>query len=68
MEKGEYISCTYKGKYENNRKYLKAMYNYAKEKGYKIVDDPIEIYDVDIYETSDEDEFITSLEVRVEKI
>lgn len=68
LKKGDYISCTYKGKYENNRKYLKAMYNYAKVNEYKIVGDPIEIYDVDIYETSNEDEFITSLEVRVEKI
>lgn len=68
LKKGDYISCTYKGKYANNRKYLKAMYNYAKENGYKIVGDPIEIYDVDIYETSNEDEFITSLEVRIEKI
>lgn len=67
IPEGEYLTCTYRGSYENNKIYLSKLYEYAKTNNLKIVGEPMEIYKVDISETSEEDEFITQLQVLVEK-
>lgn len=67
IPEGEYLTCTYKGSYENNKVYLTRLYEYAETNNLKIVGEPMEIYKVDISETSEEDEFITQLQVLVER-
>lgn len=67
IPEGEYLTCTYRGSYENNKIYLSKLYDYAETNNLKIVGEPMEIYKVDISETSEEDEFITQLQVLVEK-
>ncbi|WP_297130565.1 MerR family transcriptional regulator [Terrisporobacter sp.] len=66
IPEGEYLTCTYRGSYENNKIYLSKLYDYAETNNLKIVGEPMEIYKVDISETSEEDEFITQLQVLVE--
>ena len=42
------------------------LYDYARENNYKIIGDPIEMCHLDIYETADENEFISEIELMVE--
>ncbi len=48
IPEGEYLTCTYKGSYENNKVYLTRLYEYAETNNLKIVGEPMEIYKVDI--------------------
>ncbi|MGL4913932.1 MAG: MerR family transcriptional regulator [Romboutsia sp.] len=68
VEEGYYITLTYKGSYKNNQLYLNNMFNYMKEKEYNMINDPIEIYKIDIHETGIIDEFITEIQIPIEKI
>ncbi|WP_252235964.1 MerR family transcriptional regulator [Clostridium sp. ZS1] len=67
LAEGIYLTCTYKGSYDNNQIYLPEIFKYVEDQGYKIIGDPMEIYKVDIYETSEIKEFITTLQVQVKK-
>lgn len=67
VEEGYYITLTYKGSYENNEIYLNKMFKYIKEKEYEIINDPIEIYKIDIHETGIIDEFITEIQIPIRK-
>lgn len=67
LEGGRYILYSYRGAYRENHKHFKKINKYIKEKGYKIIDNPIEIYKVDIHETSLESEFYTEIQIRVEE-
>ncbi|MEG0050535.1 MAG: MerR family transcriptional regulator [Terrisporobacter sp.] len=67
LPEGEYLTCTYRGSYENNKMYLYKLYNYAENNNFKVVGEPMEIYEVDISETSEDDEFVTQLQVLIEK-
>lgn len=65
VDEGYYLTLTYSGCYTNNNKYMKDMFNFIKEKDYKIKGDPIEIYKIDIHETGDVDEFITEIQIPI---
>lgn len=65
VEEGYYVTLTYKGTYKNNRYHLSDMFNYIESKGYKILNDPIEIYKIDIHETGIVEEFITEIQIPV---
>lgn len=67
LEEGLYLRYSYSGPYKNNTIYLEEIYKYIKDKKYKIIDDPIEIYKIDIHETSLDSEFYTEIQIRVEK-
>lgn len=66
VDEGYYVTLNYKGTYKNNRYHLKDMFDYIDRKGYKIINDPIEIYKIDIHETGNVDEFITEIQIPVD--
>lgn len=66
LKEGLYISISYKGAYSSNKKYMDKLFTFIKDNGYKISSDPIEIYKIDIHETSIVDEFITEIQILAE--
>ncbi|MDN4494467.1 MerR family transcriptional regulator [Ureibacillus aquaedulcis] len=63
---GDYLSLYYQGDYRQNSDQILAMMTYAKEKGYKIVGDPFEIYEIDNRDTVLSEEFLTEIQVKIE--
>lgn len=68
ISKGDFISLTYKGNYAKSTIYFEEMMKYMNENNYRLKGPPMEIYRVDIHETEVEDEFVTELQLPVEKI
>lgn len=62
---GKYLTLTYKGSYEKTKEFLPKMMDYVKANNYKILSDPIELYKIDVHETSIVDEYLTELQMRV---
>ena len=54
-----YATLTYKGDYDQSPEYIEGMVRHIDRDGYTVNGNPIEIYRVDIHETSREEEFIT---------
>lgn len=63
---GKYITLSYKGSYEKTKKFLPMMMEFAKKNNLMIMSDPIELYRIDIHETSIVKEFLTELQMQVE--
>lgn len=60
-----YVSISYKGPYASNKEYVDMLFSFINENNYKIMSDPIEIYKIDVHETSLQEEFITEIQVPV---
>ena len=58
---------TYRGSYNNNKEYINRMIEYANYKNYEIIGNPIEIYKIDVHETSKIEEFITEIQIPIKK-
>lgn len=67
INEGIYIIYSYCGPYFENYKHFQIIYDYIKNKSYKIIEDPIEIYKIDIHETSLSREFYTEIQIKIEK-
>lgn len=67
LKEGVYISISYKGAYSSNKNFINKLFTFIKANNYKILSDPIEIYKIDIHETSIIDEFITEIQILVEQ-
>lgn len=68
LEAGTYMSCHYTGAYKNNKNCMKQILEYIRKKEYTIIGDPLEIYKIDIHETGQEKEFVTEIQIPVEKV
>lgn len=68
LPEGNYLSLYYKGDYGQSNERILAMIAYAKEKGYQIVDDPFEIYEIDNRDTVRREEFLTEIQARIEVV
>lgn len=66
LPEGKYLSVYYKGDYSQSSERILAMIAYAEEKGYQIVDNPFEIYEIDNRDTVRKEEFLTEIQVRIE--
>ena len=66
LEEGRYVIYTYRGSYNTNKNYIPKLLEFIKENKYKIKNDPIEIYKIDIHETANSDEFITEIQIPIE--
>lgn len=64
---GRYLTLSYKGSYNKTKKFIPQMIDFVKSNNYKVVDDPIELYKIDVHETSDIEEYLTELQIRVEE-
>ncbi|OFI01548.1 HTH-type transcriptional regulator ZntR [Clostridium acetireducens DSM 10703] len=65
LDEGNYVSISYKGSYSSNKKYIQMLFSFINEHKYKIMSDPIEIYKIDVHETSLKEEFITEIQIPV---
>lgn len=64
---GTYITCTYRGFVWKSPYILPKMLEYAQSNSYEVVGDPLEFCIVDEYDSDNEDEFVTRLELPVVK-
>lgn len=62
LPSGYYVKLSYKGPYTYNGKYIDKILNFIEENKYNIISDPIEIYKIDVHETSLADEYITEIQ------
>jgi len=62
---GKYLTLSYKGSYDKTKEFMPKMLEYAKENNYKISSDPIELYRIDMHETSLIEEYLTELQMLV---
>lgn len=62
-----YLCVKYRGNYNQTNYYILKITEYAKAHRYEIIDYPLEIYHIDIHETSIIDEFITEIQIAVSK-
>lgn len=65
---GKYISTYYKGSPKKTKMIMPSLYEYAKRHRLKVIDDPIEFCHIDEYETSDENEYLTELQLPVKSL
>ncbi|HSQ87897.1 MerR family transcriptional regulator [Romboutsia sp.] len=65
LDEGYYVTYTYKGDYKKSAKILDMLYKFLEINKYTILGDPIEIYKIDVYETSIEDEYVTQVQIPV---
>lgn len=65
IDEGYYVTYTYKGDYKKTSQILPMLYKFIRSNNYTILGDPIEIYKIDIYETSIEDEYVTQVQIPV---
>lgn len=65
LNEGYYITLTYKGSYEQSRAFIPQMIEFIEDSGYEILSSPIEIYKIDIHETSCIEEFVTQIQIPV---
>ncbi len=64
---GEYLSVCYRGSYRQTARYVPAMLTYAEQNGYTLAGDILELLRIDIHTSADPQEYVTELQVRVEK-
>lgn len=67
LSEGLYVTCSYQGTYKKNRKIIPQMMDFIRNNHYHIVGDPIEIYKIDIHETGIEQEFVTEIQIPIQK-
>ena len=68
LPKGHYATIVYKGEYEKGDTLYQELLENISESGFRIIYPVIEIYRLDIHSTSRISEFVTEIQVRVEKI
>lgn len=65
LDEGYYVTYTYKGDYNHYEQVFEMLYKFIEINKYTILGDPIEIYKIDVYETSLEDEYVTQVQIPV---
>ncbi len=67
LPEGYFVTLIYRGVYKKSQMFFKKMMNFIKEKGYSLNGNAMEIYRLDIHGTSNEDEFITEIQIPIKK-
>ncbi|NMA84241.1 MAG: MerR family transcriptional regulator [Epulopiscium sp.] len=67
LPEGDYLTLIYQGAYKKSQYFFQQLLSYIKENEYSIVGSPMEIYRIDIHETSREKEFITEIQIPITK-
>jgi hypothetical protein len=62
---GKYLSIQYRGPLTKTKKLVPRLYEYVKAHNLKVIGDPIEFCHIDDYETADETEYFTELQLAV---
>ncbi len=66
LPEGEYLSCFYRGSYEQNGPLIRQLLEYANKQEMRVLGTPFEIYVIDNRDTAREEEFLTEIQVRIE--
>lgn len=66
LDEGYYITLSYRGSYKQSKIHICSMLDFIERKRYKILSGPIEIYRIDIHETSKPEEFVTEIQIPIE--
>lgn len=64
---GSYLSLIFKGPYSQSKDYYQMLKRYIREKNLRVAGDILELYKIDIYETEDENEFVTEIQIPVKE-
>ncbi|SKC84471.1 MerR family transcriptional regulator [Maledivibacter halophilus] len=67
LPEGYFVTLIYRGAYKKSQMFFNKMINFIKEKGYSLNGNAMEIYRLDIHETSKEEEFITEIQIPIKK-
>lgn len=67
LPEGDYVTKIYKGYYKQSKQLIEDMMKFIKKENYIMIGKPMEIYRIDIHDTSIEEEFITEIQIPVEK-
>lgn len=62
---GKYLSLSYRGSLKKTKEFVPKLYQYARLHHLKVIGDPIEFCHIDDYETADEEEYFTELQLAV---
>ncbi len=65
---GSYASMVYRGAYSHQEEALRRLMSFVEAEGLRPLGDPLEIYHIDAHETLKRQEYVTELQIRVEKI
>lgn len=65
LPKGTYVTIRFNGNHKSSPKYYDKILKYIEEKGYKIMDDSIEITLIDFGLTTEKTEFVTEIQVLI---
>lgn len=62
---GDYLSLYYRGDYRQSPDRIMDILSYAQERGYQLLGDPFEIYEIDNRDTMNSEEYLTEIQVRI---
>lgn len=62
---GEYLSCFYRGGYEQNARRLQEFLEYMEEHKLTMMGSPFELYEIDNRDTMQKEEFLTEIQVMI---
>lgn len=65
---GQYLSCYYRGSYDQNIRCLQTIWKYAKEHHITLAGEPFELYEVDNRDTSCPEEFLTEIQIKIQDV
>lgn len=65
IDEGYYVTYTYRGDYKQSGKIFPMLFKFIESNNYTILGDPLEIYKIDVYETSIEAEYVTQVQIPV---
>ena len=63
---GKYLSCYYRGNYEQNADRVRELLDYAGQQNLKVIGNPFETFTIDNRDTILTDEFLTEIQVQIE--
>lgn len=67
LKEGYYLSLFFKGSYKDAYKYYEILKSYILEKQYTVIGEILEIYHIEVHITEDEKEYVTEIQIPVEK-
>ncbi len=62
---GTYLSCYYRGNYNQNAACLKDMMDFIEHHRLTVLGEPFELYEIDNRDTMREEEFLTEIQIRI---
>lgn len=68
IEEGSYLSYFFRGDYTDIAKHYKKLKKYMLSNGYRAKGDIIEIYHIEMHMTENKDEYVTEIQIPLEKI